>query len=68
MDHADEMNQRKPREAKLEDIVKEVGNGILQVTIANSRIVGVPKQRIEAPSKHGIRREFSVDEPIWLIA
>jgi hypothetical protein len=68
MDPAEETNQQKMREARLEDILKEVGNGKLTVTIVNEKIVGVPKQRIEAPTKHGIRRELSVDDPIRLIA
>ncbi len=68
MDHADETNQQKPREAKLQDVLREVVNGELKVTVTNSQIVGVPPQKIEAPSKHGIRRELSVDTPIRLTA
>ena len=67
MDQAEETNRRKMREARLEDIVREVGNGNLLVTVLNQKIVGIPKQRIDTPSKHGVRRDFFVEEPIRLI-
>ena len=66
MDHAEEL--QKVREARLEDVVKEVGNGNLTVTIVNQKIVAIPRQRIDAPSKHGVRRDFSVEHTIRLIA
>lgn len=65
MDQADE--QQKIRAARLEDIVKEVGNGDLKVTIVNQKIVSIPKQRIDAPSKHGVERDFFVPHTIRLI-
>lgn len=65
MDQAEE--RQKIREARLEDIVREVGNGNLTVTIVNQKIVSIPKQRIDAPSKHGVERDFSVRQTIRLI-
>ncbi len=67
MDQAEETNRRKMREARLEDIAREVGNGDLRVTVINQKIVGIPKQRIDTPSKHGVRRDIFVEEPIRLI-
>ena len=67
MDQAEETNRRKMRESRLEDILREVGNGNMMVTVMNQKIVGVPKQRIDTPSKHGVRRDIFVEEPIRLI-
>ena len=67
MDQADEKNLQKMREARLEDIAREIGNGNVLVTVVNHKIVQIPKQRIEAPSKHGVRRDIFVEEPIRLI-
>ncbi len=68
MDQAEEKSQQKMRESRLEDILKEVGNGNLMVQVSNQKIIGIPKQRIESPSKHGVRRDIFVDEPIRLTA
>ena len=67
MDQAEETNRRKMRESRLEDILREVGNGNMMITVMNQKIVGVPKQRIDTPSKHGVRRDIFVEEPIRLI-
>ncbi len=67
MGQAEETNLQKIREARLEDITREVGNGNLLVTVVNQKIVAIPKQRIDAPSKHGVRRDIFVEEPIRLI-
>ena len=51
---------------KLEDFLSEVGFGEVRIVVVDRKFSVIPRQRIERPSKHGIRAEFVIDEPIRL--